>query len=68
MLAQQLPTVVESYKTYDDINLVKSSDVGQVRGLFNTHRRPTFQLGRCCSCIHQAPSLQRMWKTKPPMA
>jgi TATA-binding protein-associated factor Taf7 len=26
-----LPTIVESYKTYDDINLVKTGDVGQVR-------------------------------------
>jgi transcription initiation factor TFIID subunit 7 len=25
-----LPTVVESYKTYDDINLVKTNDIGQV--------------------------------------
>lgn len=25
-----LPTVVEAYKTYDDINLVKINDVGQV--------------------------------------
>lgn len=31
VLAQQLPTVVESYKTYDEINLVKATDVGQVR-------------------------------------
>lgn len=28
---QSLPTVVESYKTYDDINLVKTADIGQVR-------------------------------------
>ncbi len=25
-----LPTVVEAYKTYDDINLVKINDIGQV--------------------------------------
>lgn len=25
-----LPTVTESYKTYDDINLVKTGDIGQV--------------------------------------
>ena len=25
-----LPTVVESYKTLDDVNLVKTGDVGQV--------------------------------------
>jgi len=25
-----LPTVVESYKTYDDENLVKTGDIGQV--------------------------------------
>ncbi|KAL6760814.1 TAFII55 protein conserved region-domain-containing protein [Haematococcus lacustris] len=25
-----LPTVVESYKTYDDVNLVKTGDVGQI--------------------------------------
>lgn len=30
---QDLPTVVEAYKTYDDVNLVKVGDVGQVRGL-----------------------------------
>lgn len=28
-----LPTVVESYKTYDDENLVKTGDIGQVRAL-----------------------------------
>lgn len=27
-----LPGVVESYKTYNDVNLVKSSDIGQVGG------------------------------------
>lgn len=27
---KDLPTIVESYKTYDDINLVKSGDIGQV--------------------------------------
>ena len=28
---QDLPTIVESFKTYDDINLVKTGDLGQVR-------------------------------------
>lgn len=28
---QDLPTVVESYKTLDDANLVKVTDIGQVR-------------------------------------
>jgi TATA-binding protein-associated factor Taf7 len=28
---QDLPTIVESFKTYDDINLVKTTDIGQVR-------------------------------------
>lgn len=28
-----LPTIVESYKTYDDIHLVKSNDIGQVPAL-----------------------------------
>ena len=27
-----LPSVVESYKTLDDVNLVKTCDIGQVRG------------------------------------
>lgn len=27
---QDLPTVVESYKTLDDTNLVKTADIGQV--------------------------------------
>ena len=27
---KDLPTIVESYKTYDDINLVKTGDIGQV--------------------------------------
>jgi transcription initiation factor TFIID subunit 7 len=27
---QDLPTIVESFKTYDDINLVKTTDIGQV--------------------------------------
>lgn len=31
---RNLPTIVESYKTYDDIHLVKSNDIGQVGGLF----------------------------------
>lgn len=26
-----LPSVVESYKTLDDVNLVKTTDIGQVR-------------------------------------
>lgn len=29
-----LPTVVESYKTYDDTNLIKTADIGQVKGSF----------------------------------
>lgn len=29
-----LPTVVESYKTYDDTNLVKTADIGQVMSSF----------------------------------
>lgn len=28
-----LPSVVESYKTLDDVNLVKTTDIGQVRGV-----------------------------------
>lgn len=31
LAVQDLPTIVESYKTYDDIHLVKSTDIGQVR-------------------------------------
>ena len=27
---RRLPCVVESFKTYDDINLVKTADVGEV--------------------------------------
>ena len=34
---QDLPTVVECFKTYDDTNLIKSADVGQV------HRTPLEQ-------------------------
>lgn len=30
VLLQNLPTVVESYKTLDDANLVKVADIGQV--------------------------------------
>lgn len=30
VLLKDLPCIVESYKTFDDINLVKSSDVGQM--------------------------------------
>ncbi len=40
ILAQQLPSVVESYKTYDDINLVKTTDVGQV-GMCRRYVHPT---------------------------
>lgn len=28
---QDLPTIVESFKTYDDANLVKTGDIGQVK-------------------------------------
>jgi len=28
--ARDLPTIVETYKTYDDVNMVKCTDVGQV--------------------------------------
>ena len=28
---RDLPTIVETYKTYDDVNMVKCADVGQVR-------------------------------------
>ncbi len=27
---RDLPTVVETYKTYDDVNMVKCTDIGQV--------------------------------------
>lgn len=30
---QDLPTVCESYKTYDDVNLVKTANIGQARHL-----------------------------------
>ena len=30
LLLLRLPCVVESFKTYDDINLVKSADIGEV--------------------------------------
>ena len=30
LLLRRLPCVVESFKTYDDINLVKTADVGEV--------------------------------------
>ncbi len=32
VVLQDLPTVVESYKTLDDANLVKIADIGQVGG------------------------------------
>lgn len=31
VVLQNLPTVVESYKTLDDANLVKVADIGQVK-------------------------------------
>lgn len=30
VLLKDLPTIVETYKTYDDAHLVKCTDVGQV--------------------------------------
>ncbi len=30
MHVKNLPTLVESYKTYDDVHIVKSNDIGQV--------------------------------------
>ena len=30
MALLDLPCMVESYKTYDDVHLVKSNDIGQV--------------------------------------
>ncbi len=37
----RLPCVVESYKTYDDINLVKTADVGEVRTCGRPGRWPS---------------------------
>lgn len=30
LTVQDLPTIIESYKTYDDVNLVKTANIGQV--------------------------------------
>lgn len=45
MTLQDLPTVVESYKTLDDVSLVKLADVGQVRG------RSAMVEGCCACCL-----------------
>ena len=41
-----LPSVVESYKTLDDVNLVKTTDIGQVGGR-----------ARCCGLLLRHCSL-----------
>ena len=51
---KDLPTIVESYKTYDDINLVKTGDIGQV----------TYQLSSffCCGALLlQKCSIVKLW-------
>lgn len=37
---RDLPTSVESYKTYDGLNLVKSADVGQILVVSETDEPP----------------------------
>jgi hypothetical protein len=60
---QTLPTVVESYKTYDDVNLVKTADVGQVGGRRALGLRPGggaalfgWGLRRACGPLRDAPA------------
>lgn len=47
-MLQDLPTVVESYKTFDDVNLVKMEDVGQVRDLTSASSVQTPQKSHVC--------------------
>lgn len=51
-----LPTMVESYKTYDDVNLVKTGDIGQVGPscLFPQNSQQHAPWCPCCSkCMCQ---------------
>lgn len=65
-----LPTLVESYKTYDDINLVKTGDIGQVR--FERCMEATACTHACCMAhagmlvcsmawLRCGPVLQHAW-------
>lgn len=40
MALLDLPCVVESYKTYDDVHLVKSNDIGQVHSCWGRAAMP----------------------------
>lgn len=62
VVLQNLPTVVESYKTLDDANLVKVADIGQVGTCIAAHAlrdrhsgcsTGTSQAGRHVHCRHQ---------------
>ena len=49
---RDLPTIVETYKTYDDVNMVKCTDIGQVGNLCPTIDTPPEGVPACCqSCL-----------------
>lgn len=53
VILQDLPTVVESYKTLDDANLVKVADIGQV----GPYLCLLFYFLPCCACAGSALTL-----------
>ena len=61
---RDLPTIVETYKTYDDVNMVKCTDIGQVSsslisGGNGGHLWQGFQA--CCYLGLGNPSIGFMW-------
>ena len=55
-----LPTIAETFKTYDNCNLVKSADIGQV--IVGKHREDEVSssgslLGSCCLSMHVGANL-----------
>lgn len=58
---KDLATLVESYKTYDDVHIVKSNDVGQVCRQYLTHCLP-FEAAVCrsCACVRHDTLLTKL--------
>ena len=55
---KDLPTIVESYKTYDDITLVKTGDIGQVE------RHPVLAISLCLSVTSSSRAQERHLRLK----
>jgi TATA-binding protein-associated factor Taf7 len=59
---QDLPTVVESYKTLDDANLVKVADIGQVSCVSGCFLQVMLQNPSCpLARLRCVPDMQCSW-------